>query len=1232
MIGTLDRRESRRPRVRFVAVAAPTGVWWGLLAPCVVWGAAWADSGSGNAGRGPAPGPQANTPLTEIRGWAPAAPPTPLPEDEIEAVAARCAAARALLAQGQYARAVIELDAAIKASGPLGHDVLVLLARAKRGLGRDGEARLAAEAALRLRPASVEAHLLLGRLHRAQGRLDMATAHLRSATLRGDDERDHIPGSTIPDADRALIALACYELGDALAEAGHWRAATEALARFDQVTAAETGEIGDNAELAELLRRHPYGTIDRQLELLRPLDQPAERVALAETALRHRPGEPYLQRLYVQTLVDAGRAADAFEFCRERLGVAGEITATAPSSPTAADTLISLAVETGRAAGRLEEWVRELAGAVRAGHGAEPVLRVARRLEILDDRLAVVLWQAIAEAMPRSAEVQWALANALRATGNLSAALDCLIQFVRVGGDAAEIPPERLAAWMHSFDATEDFLRHVRSVADRPDSDFATHTVLATTAAAAGHTELAERLFELALAERPDFALARLGRGRMWLAAGRWEAALAEAEAALQTAPHRAAVHFLAAQAHAGLDEHDAAEAAYKRAVEESPDNAAYTLALARHYRQTGNLLGAQRYFQEVCSADPRQGEAVEELIDCYLEGGKAEIARQVLHQAEASDLPADTLRRIRTALRFATTPMQAEHLAELDRQWAEHPDDVVTGLKLAAGLFMHQRPDEALPVAEQVFARAPDDERAVYLLAQIHLRRLEGPRALALLEPLVRRYPRRPQALRLLADAYLAEFRIAEARHTFDRLLALPIPAEQRNAVRLALLATFLELADYEGALQRVEAWLADTDDADAWARAKLRVLLAAQRESEAVAWATLRLEPVTRRFEELRRRAQTLAERLRSSPDDADALAQIKHLERELTAAVEELFDRRAEWIQTCLDAERYGTAERQARLWLAEQPEQFQLQEWLIQALLAGEQAAAALSACERLVPTSAAETLSAIVWRARCRAATGQMDAALDDLTQLLNEGFVRESPLTQDQLRQEMIGLLVDAGDIDRALALGEQWLRDAPGSDRLARVSALRLLRYVLGKADRLPEQAEIMEQLLEFQPHDPGLNNDLGYTWADRGEHLERALKMVRRAVAAEPLNGAYLDSLGWVYYKMGRFEDARTYLARAVQLRSGHDAVVLDHLGDAEFRLGDPAAARRRWQEALALLEATDGTSGSEEMIAALRGKLAALDRSQPPAVAPTAEERNTMPPTKDSVGVPPAREESP
>jgi len=76
--------------------------------------------------------------------------------------------------------------------------------------------------------------------------------------------------------------------------------------------------------------------------------------------------------------------------------------------------------------------------------------------------------------------------------------------------------------------------------------------------------------------------------------------------------------------------------------------------------------------------------------------------------------------------------------------------------LKLAAGYYIHQDPDNAQRVLQRVQEQAREDERVVNLLARVQMRRLENKAAIDALEPLVRRFPNRPSALRLLADAYL--------------------------------------------------------------------------------------------------------------------------------------------------------------------------------------------------------------------------------------------------------------------------------------------------------------------------------------------------------------------------------------------------------------------------------------------------------------------------------------------
>ncbi len=117
----------------------------------------------------------------------------------------------------------------------------------------------------------------------------------------------------------------------------------------------------------------------------------------------------------------------------------------------------------------------------------------------------------------------------------------------------------------------------------------------------------------------------------------------------------------------------------------------------------------------------------------------------------------------------------------------------------------------------------------------------------------------------------------------------------------------------------------------------------------------------------------------------------------------------------------------------------------------------------------------------------------------------------------------------------------------------------------------------------LDLDPeHSPALNY-LGYMWAERGVNLAEAEKLIRRAVAREPDNPAYLDSLGWVLYQQGRYHEALAPLERASQLAAGDpDATIEEHRGDVLQKLGRRTEAVKAWENAATL-------PGASEAIAA-------------------------------------------
>ncbi len=115
------------------------------------------------------------------------------------------------------------------------------------------------------------------------------------------------------------------------------------------------------------------------------------------------------------------------------------------------------------------------------------------------------------------------------------------------------------------------------------------------------------------------------------------------------------------------------------------------------------------------------------------------------------------------------------------------------------------------------------------------------------------------------------------------------------------------------------------------------------------------------------------------------------------------------------------------------------------------------------------------------------------------------------------------------------------------------------------------PKAEADFRKALELSPEQPQVLNYLGYSWVDMNQNLEDGLKMIRTAVELRPNDGYIIDSLGWAYYRLGRFGDAVNELERAVLLTPA-DPTINDHLGDAYWQVGRTREARFQWSRALA------------------------------------------------------------
>lgn len=119
-------------------------------------------------------------------------------------------------------------------------------------------------------------------------------------------------------------------------------------------------------------------------------------------------------------------------------------------------------------------------------------------------------------------------------------------------------------------------------------------------------------------------------------------------------------------------------------------------------------------------------------------------------------------------------------------------------------------------------------------------------------------------------------------------------------------------------------------------------------------------------------------------------------------------------------------------------------------------------------------------------------------------------------------------------------------------------------------RLDNWPRAEMNFRRALELAPNQPLVLNYLGYSLVEKRLNLEEAQIMIETALATQPNNGAIADSLGWVFYRLGKFQDAVAPMEKAVQLEA-NDPVINDHLGDVYWMVGRKREAEFQWRRAI-------------------------------------------------------------
>lgn len=174
--------------------------------------------------------------------------------------------------------------------------------------------------------------------------------------------------------------------------------------------------------------------------------------------------------------------------------------------------------------------------------------------------------------------------------------------------------------------------------------------------------------------------------------------------------------------------------------------------------------------------------------------------------------------------------------------------------------------------------------------------------------------------------------------------------------------------------------------------------------------------------------------------------------------------------------------------------------------------------------------------------------------------------------TSEEMRLTLAGLYAERGRHAEAAAAAGQAIALLPVDPpedawrfHIARAASLIEMK-------RWPDAEADLRRAVEIAPEEPTTLNYLGYSWAERGENLEEAFRLIEKAVALAPNSGAIIDSLGWAHYQLGRYDEALPHLEKAASLEPG-DPTITDHLGDVYMKLGRALEAEFQWRRALEL-----------------------------------------------------------
>ena len=577
--------------------------------------------------------------------------------------------------------------------------------------------------------------------------------------------------------------------------------------------------------------------------------------------------------------------------------------------------------------------------------------------------------------------------------------------------------------------------------------------------------------------------------------------------------------------------------AEYKQAMADDPSSLFLRAELAELYSRVSRVGEAVQEAEGVLKEDPDNVDAHRVLATLYLRN---------LGENQANATAKESL---------AKAVEHFEALVRLD------PKDVSSYVTLGRLYRAENREAKAEDIFKQAVNADPSSHEALKYLAQLYTDQGDTAEAVAALKGIPEN-EMDPSALAMLGQAYAQSRDFSKAQASFQAALALD---PENQEIRL-------HYADALGATGKTDA-----------ARAELQKILKADPEDAGAHLHLGRLDRVEGRFDEGRKEL----ERARAlQPDNLEAAYEQVLLEQAAGNS-----DQAIELVQGLLKNSekpggKYTAGEASNRaVFLEELGAIYRTEEKYPQALDAFRQIVALGGSEASKGEDLVVETLrlnhqpdqargeaekalqafpknrSLVVLHATLLGEQGRVDEGVQEI-QALSTG----SPSIEDQLAIAQVYLQAKRfGDAESA---AQQALAGAskPGEQENARF----MLAEVYDREKKFDLAEEALKKVLAMDPTNGQAANYLGYILADRGVRLEESVKYIQLALRSEPDNGAYLDSLGWAYFKMRRFDLAEGPLERAARLIT-NDPTILEHLGNVYLQLGKERQAADEWERAI-------------------------------------------------------------